>query len=854
MAADNQRVPSAGGARGPTVPGAGTGPLRAGGSFTRLQMVDDEQRFSDELPAYMQHKWGLSDVGFDYNMVAVFGSQSTGKSTLLNRLFGTRFDVMDEGNRQQTTRGIWADRGTDAMPVLILDVEGTDGRERGENQDFERKSALFSLAIAEVLIVNMWETMVGLYNGANMGLLKTVMEVNLQLFGADREGRTLLYFVIRDHVSTTTLESLAATLRKDMERIWDGLSKPAGMEDTRLSDFFDLKFTSLPHKLLQPEKFEQAALTLRKQFTDKAAAGYVFRPGYKRGVPADGFPHYAQAVWEKVVSNKDLDLPTQQELLAQYRCDEIAAAALAPFRAAIEPLRPRVREGEIVRELGEVARGAREQALGGFDEQAARYHADVYKKKRAAFVQTLDGELHSLALNQVKNAQSQAADRFASESHRALEDAAAKASAEGAVSAEHSFSVVVGGVRRRMTEWFGGIVKSLAIEGAGWSLESEVKQLESMLDATTAKLRVAEMERTLAQLRRNAQDALGEVIADRMGSPGDGMWAGVMAGFDEAVEQAEAQLRQRMELAEVGGAEQRQQLVCKLRRSVWEAMVESLREEVADQMVLLKLRGALEDRFRYDENGLPRVWLPSDDIDAQFAQARTAAQALLPLLSRIETSASRVLPDPSAAGAGSFFPAGFSAERSLTLIPAGRARELAKRFGREADALYLEAKRAMVTTQNHVPAWVLVLLLVLGWNEAMTILFNPLYLVLTALVGGTAVVLYQLRLWGPALRAINGLLSAANDHVHELLVEAVNRTEPAQGGAVSRPSRRSARHGHAKGVATDEIELEPLGDGSLSSPAGDATSADTSADADRLSGGGSSSSSSARLRHGADTP
>jgi len=28
----------------------------------------------------------------------------------------------------------------------------------------------------------MWENMVGLYQGANMGLLKTVLDVNLQLF------------------------------------------------------------------------------------------------------------------------------------------------------------------------------------------------------------------------------------------------------------------------------------------------------------------------------------------------------------------------------------------------------------------------------------------------------------------------------------------------------------------------------------------------------------------------------------------------------------------------------------------------------------------------------------------------
>lgn len=66
---------------------------------------------------------------------------------------------------------------------MIMDVEGTDGRERGEDQDFERKSALFSLASSEILIVNLWEHQVGLYQGANMGLLKTVFEVNLNLFG-----------------------------------------------------------------------------------------------------------------------------------------------------------------------------------------------------------------------------------------------------------------------------------------------------------------------------------------------------------------------------------------------------------------------------------------------------------------------------------------------------------------------------------------------------------------------------------------------------------------------------------------------------------------------------------------------
>jgi GTPase Era involved in 16S rRNA processing len=131
-------------------------------------------------------------AGFNYHLISVFGSQSTGKSTLLNALFKTDFGVMSEEERRQTTKGIWMSKNKRphtesgmADNVLVMDVEGTDGRERGEDQDFERKAALFALATSEVLIVNIWEHQVGLYQGANMGLLKTVFEVNLQLFVKD---------------------------------------------------------------------------------------------------------------------------------------------------------------------------------------------------------------------------------------------------------------------------------------------------------------------------------------------------------------------------------------------------------------------------------------------------------------------------------------------------------------------------------------------------------------------------------------------------------------------------------------------------------------------------------------------
>ena len=153
---------------------------------------------SPNLSSYLNVEY-VTPAGFNYHLVSVFGSQSTGKSTLLNHLFGTEFSVMSELERRQTTKGIWLSKnkkvtgssgdpaGKMADNILVMDVEGTDGRERGEDQDFERKSALFALATSEVLIVNIWEHQVGLYQGANMGLLKTVFEVNLQLFLKDRK-------------------------------------------------------------------------------------------------------------------------------------------------------------------------------------------------------------------------------------------------------------------------------------------------------------------------------------------------------------------------------------------------------------------------------------------------------------------------------------------------------------------------------------------------------------------------------------------------------------------------------------------------------------------------------------------
>ena len=62
-------------------------------------------------------------------------------------------------------------------------------------------------------------------------------------------------------------------------------------------------------------------------------------------------------------TNKDLDIPTQQELLAQVRCDEISAGALTEFKEQLKSQKLPIEAGEVINGLGEMMRTWRSQAL-----------------------------------------------------------------------------------------------------------------------------------------------------------------------------------------------------------------------------------------------------------------------------------------------------------------------------------------------------------------------------------------------------------------------------------------------------------------------------------------------------------
>ena len=698
---------------------------------------------------------------------------------------------MAEDDRRQTTKGIWMSKNKMSHTVknsekmadniLVMDVEGTDGRERGEDQDFERKSALFALATSEVLIVNIWEHQVGLYQGANMGLLKVVFEVNLELFLKDNKyahqalgcrkfankarsnPRSLLFFVIRDHLGTTPLANLQNTLIQDLSRIWSGLNKPPGLEKSKIGDYFDFAFAALPHKILQPDRFvsevEKLGTRFREGFRDSRRDAFksdqdsdgIFLPEYHRRIPADGFSIYAQQVWDQIVNNKDLDLPTQQELMAQFRCDEISREVLEGFDEIITPFENRQAEGirlgqpEVLGGLGAAMRTARMKTVKAFETEASRYHKGVYARKKEELEGKIDARLKVLFQGQLSAAHKSGVREFSDAVSAAVKAGQKKG-------ASYDFAEIVDREKTSALSKYEKEARAVLVEGAPWSnYKQEMSLYWKDLNDVSGRLRREEMRRLATRVERWVRSRLGESVGLEFNALGSGrggsgapetgergsemeIWDRIWNVFIKTVQEAERRFTDRAKSFDASPGEVDVGL-WRLRRKSWGVLRAKIDEEMMEGNLLLKLRENFEDKFRYDESGVPRMWRPTDDIEGIYTKARESTLMLIPLLSRFQSSHTSTPPplddwignpppDATPADEEDLAPIGGvdeeegkSLEEEMLILSDAKRQDVTTRFKKTADGVYVEAKRSAIGGMTQVPLYFYGLLLALGWNE-----------------------------------------------------------------------------------------------------------------------------------------
>ena len=233
--------------------------------------------------------------------------------------------------RGQTTKGVWV-AADYRSKILIIDCEGTDSKSRSDQDrgKFEHSSSLFALAMSDILIINMWTSDVGRYTASNYGVLKIVFEMNLKLFEQKTAKKIIIF--LRDFDPTRNRkDKIEGLILEDIHKIWKDIKIPEKYAGKGPENFFSFEFITLPHLIYRPKDFKDEIENLRKRLVKDSPNYFFSNLSSIKNVPADGLKQYVTQIWTDIMNEKDLDIPSQREMLANYRCNEIKNQILSSY-------------------------------------------------------------------------------------------------------------------------------------------------------------------------------------------------------------------------------------------------------------------------------------------------------------------------------------------------------------------------------------------------------------------------------------------------------------------------------------------------------------------------------------------
>ncbi|XP_063944118.1 protein ROOT HAIR DEFECTIVE 3 isoform X3 [Daucus carota subsp. sativus] len=656
-----------------------------------------------------------------------------GKSTLLNHLFHTNFREMDAyKGRSQTTKGIWMARCAGIEPcTIVMDLEGTDGRERGEDDTaFEKQSALFALAVSDIVLINMWCHDIGREQAANKPLLKTVFQVMMRLFSPRK---TTLMFVIRDK-TRTPLENLEPVLREDIQKIWDSVPKPEAHKDTPLSEFFNVEVVALSSYEEKEEQFKEQVASLRQRFNQSIAPGGL--AGDRSGVvPASGFSFSSQEIWRVIKENKDLDLPAHKVMVATVRCEEIANEKYSSFiankdwREVEEAAQSHPLPG-----FGRKISSILDTCLSEYDAEATYFEGGVRSTKRKQLEDKLLQLVQPAYQSVLGHIRSRTLDKFKDAFNSALEG-------------EQGFAEAARDFTKLFMNIFDEESTDAIIKQANWHSTKIRDKLRRDIDAHVAAVRASQLSELTTSYEKKLCEALSAPVEALLDGASDDTWPAIRKLLQRESEIAISGFSSALSAFEMDEHDKDSMLYSL--EDYARGIVEGKAKEEAGR-VMIRMKDRFTTLFGQDSDSMPRVWTGKEDIRAITKTARSASLKMLSVMAairldnstdNIENTLSLALVDTTSGSAANKATSSLDAlasstwqeiPASKTLITPVQCKSLWRQFKTETEYTVTQAIAAQEASKRSnnwlPPPWAIVAMILLGFNEFMTLLRNPLWL------------------------------------------------------------------------------------------------------------------------------
>lgn len=287
-----------------------------------------------------------------------------------------------------------------------------------------------------------------------------------------------------------------------------------------------------------------------------------------------------------------------------------------------------------------------------YDKDASRYHQGVYKKKRADLRTAMDNALSPLYLGQLKNLHKQSLVAF----KKQLTDTLRGDS--------YNFADIVGSARDICEKSFIAGAREALLKDTDWSYEEELELLKQEISLVADQCRADETKKMVNHsevfniifspymsrgpnilLKRSFKKLISETVEAALLKATPTMWDDILTAYQSNLSKVEETYLSKARSnsfiifflinADVPypgfdcTEEENGAAISTIRFRAWRALRSKVDEQTADNVLLGKLRTHFEERFRYDAEGVPRVWKPEDDIDGAFRKARDEVRLLI---------------------------------------------------------------------------------------------------------------------------------------------------------------------------------------------------------------------------------
>mmetsp|Transcript_10426 Transcript_10426/g.31879 ORF Transcript_10426/g.31879 Transcript_10426/m.31879 type:complete len:545 (+) Transcript_10426:116-1750(+) len=360
-----------------------------------------------------------------FSVVAALGPACTGKSSVLNRLFNSDFEVSEKPG-VQTTFGIQADviKGTDLAVLakeprglLLLDVEGSDSRDQSRRED-QRLLASYALALADVALLTLNMRSIGRLESSGLSSFFRTVEENLQLRAEKTitaQGKLLLVTIVQDFdESEISRQDAIAAIMRDFKVALGAIARPTGFVSTRLTDLFEFEFVMLPDRNLFPEKMDAEIRKFRQRLLESTSDDYLFENSdFEKSASPNEFPDRASNLWQVLSRTAKMNSAPEEEVVATHKCEQSVKEAIRHVQQNMQELRQEVFGGGIVQSFGSSSNKLIDLAIKEYEQLAGDLrHTQAFKRKRADLEETLKGDLGNLYNKQISVLQMNLGERF----------------------------------------------------------------------------------------------------------------------------------------------------------------------------------------------------------------------------------------------------------------------------------------------------------------------------------------------------------------------------------------------------------------------------------------------------------